>query len=303
MAPKKGKSVVIEEIGSIERESSSAGKLSKGEIISASSVNVEKNNDRMGSKRKLSRKGKDDQEEEEEEEETASSSEKVKKARVVWPNSLHNQFLETLRHIGLESMGIYILLIFYFVFTLLTLLLYNYDWWLFFSLFLDEAEVVPKKIHEHMNVQGLTRENVASHLQLSFLLYPSDCTFTSISTNIFGFTFATTTASTHVSNLVLNPINDVVVIVAIIAIENEKLKSKKLTTSSDRYFAKKDGRLYGMTLGKINPLSKSKFFTITTGKKAILANSIRSYNDKRIVGASTRNKIKGLQGYGLYTNL
>ncbi|XWS50592.1 hypothetical protein CRYUN_Cryun12cG0100000 [Craigia yunnanensis] len=121
IAAKKGKSVVIEEIGSIELgESSSAGKLSNGEKVSVSSVNDEKNNAKRGCKRKASRKGKDDQEEE-----TACAP---KKAKVVWTNSLHNQFLEALRHIGLEK-------------------------------------AVPKKILEHMNVQGLTRENVASHLQ------------------------------------------------------------------------------------------------------------------------------------------
>ncbi|XP_017972600.1 PREDICTED: putative two-component response regulator ARR21 [Theobroma cacao] len=51
-----------------------------------------------------------------------------KKAKVVWTNSLHNKFLEALRQIGLDK-------------------------------------AVPKKILEIMNVPGLTRENVASHLQ------------------------------------------------------------------------------------------------------------------------------------------
>ncbi|XWS37763.1 hypothetical protein CRYUN_Cryun19dG0073300 [Craigia yunnanensis] len=120
IATKKGKSVVIEEIGSIEGELSSAGKLSNREIVSVSSVTDEKNNAERGCKRKASRKGKDDKEEK-----TASAP---KKAKVVWTNSLHNQFLEALRHIGLEK-------------------------------------AVPKKILEVMNVQGLTRENVASHLQ------------------------------------------------------------------------------------------------------------------------------------------
>lgn len=32
------------------------------------------------------------------------------------------------------------------------------------------AEAVPKKILERMNVDGITRENVASHLQVTFLL-------------------------------------------------------------------------------------------------------------------------------------
>ena len=35
----------------------------------------------------------------------------------------------------------------------------------------DFAEAVPRKILDIMNVQGLTRENVASHLQVSFLFF------------------------------------------------------------------------------------------------------------------------------------
>ena len=34
-----------------------------------------------------------------------------------------------------------------------------------------DAEAVPKKILELMNVEKLTRENVASHLQVNFLTY------------------------------------------------------------------------------------------------------------------------------------
>ncbi|WCJ36589.1 Two-component response regulator ARR1 [Euphorbia peplus] len=51
-----------------------------------------------------------------------------KKAKVIWTNSLHNRFLQAINHIGLEK-------------------------------------AVPKRILEFMNVPGLTRENVASHLQ------------------------------------------------------------------------------------------------------------------------------------------
>ncbi|XP_022141124.1 two-component response regulator ARR14-like [Momordica charantia] len=52
----------------------------------------------------------------------------IKKAKVIWTNSLHNRFLQAIRLIGLDK-------------------------------------AVPKKILEFMNVPGLTRENVASHLQ------------------------------------------------------------------------------------------------------------------------------------------
>ncbi|KAJ8771415.1 hypothetical protein K2173_026592 [Erythroxylum novogranatense] len=51
-----------------------------------------------------------------------------KKAKVVWTNSLHNRFLHAISHLGLDKS-------------------------------------VPKKILEFMSVPGLTRENVASHLQ------------------------------------------------------------------------------------------------------------------------------------------
>ncbi|XP_034710586.1 two-component response regulator ARR1-like [Vitis riparia] len=51
-----------------------------------------------------------------------------KKAKVIWTSALHNRFLEAARKIGLER-------------------------------------AVPKRILEIMNVPGLTRENVASHLQ------------------------------------------------------------------------------------------------------------------------------------------
>ncbi|KAF2311861.1 hypothetical protein GH714_027037 [Hevea brasiliensis] len=51
-----------------------------------------------------------------------------KKAKVVWTNTLHNRFLQAVSHLGLEK-------------------------------------AVPKKILELMNVPGLTRGNVASHLQ------------------------------------------------------------------------------------------------------------------------------------------
>ncbi|XP_049380559.1 two-component response regulator ARR1-like isoform X2 [Solanum stenotomum] len=50
------------------------------------------------------------------------------KSQIMWTESLHNTFLEAIRNIGFDK-------------------------------------AVPKKIHEHMKVPGLTRENVASHWQ------------------------------------------------------------------------------------------------------------------------------------------
>ncbi|KAL8557061.1 hypothetical protein ACS0TY_004509 [Phlomoides rotata] len=58
-----------------------------------------------------------------------SQSASTKKPKVIWTISLHNRFLEAIRSIGLDR-------------------------------------AVPKKILEVMNVPGLTRENVASHLQV-----------------------------------------------------------------------------------------------------------------------------------------
>eukprot|EP00246_Nothoceros_aenigmaticus_P017790 TRINITY_DN8935_c0_g1_i1.p1 TRINITY_DN8935_c0_g1~~TRINITY_DN8935_c0_g1_i1.p1 ORF type:complete len:442 (+),score=76.63 TRINITY_DN8935_c0_g1_i1:3-1328(+) len=52
----------------------------------------------------------------------------MKKARVLWSKELHEQFVQAVNHIGIDR-------------------------------------AVPTKILEVMNVQGLTRENVASHLQ------------------------------------------------------------------------------------------------------------------------------------------
>ncbi|KAG6574152.1 putative two-component response regulator ARR21, partial [Cucurbita argyrosperma subsp. sororia] len=58
----------------------------------------------------------------------AKNSIAIRKPKVIWTNSLHNRFLQAIKLIGLDK-------------------------------------AVPKKILEFMNVPGLTRENVASHLQ------------------------------------------------------------------------------------------------------------------------------------------
>ncbi|GER34974.1 two-component response regulator ARR13 [Striga asiatica] len=59
---------------------------------------------------------------------TSQCANSQKRPKIIWTNSLHNRFLEAIRSIGLDR-------------------------------------AVPKKILEVMNVPGLTRENVASHLQ------------------------------------------------------------------------------------------------------------------------------------------
>ncbi|PPD76398.1 hypothetical protein GOBAR_DD26671 [Gossypium barbadense] len=129
VAAKKGKSLLIEDM---DRESSSSspadGKLSLGgNTKSVPSVNNEKNDPKNGSKRKgASGKGRD--KDDNDDESKSPPPKKTKKPKIVWTNTLHNQFLEALRQIGLER-------------------------------------AVPKKILERMNSTGLTRENVASHLQ------------------------------------------------------------------------------------------------------------------------------------------
>ncbi|XVF32098.1 hypothetical protein REPUB_Repub17cG0052800 [Reevesia pubescens] len=61
----------------------------------------------------------------------------------------------------------------------------------------------------------------------------------------------------------------------------------KPTTSVGRCYANMDGRLYSMTGGKSNPLSKSKSST-TTRKKAISATSTGSWKSKKVAGPSKR---------------
>ncbi|XP_071701898.1 two-component response regulator ARR1-like [Rutidosis leptorrhynchoides] len=77
-----------------------------------------------GQNGKITKRRKEDEEETDEKDESSS----LKKARVVWTQELHQQFVASVRHLGIEK-------------------------------------AVPKKILDVMNVPGLTRENVASHLQ------------------------------------------------------------------------------------------------------------------------------------------
>ncbi|KAM3230025.1 hypothetical protein ACQJBY_060683 [Aegilops geniculata] len=79
-----------------------------------------------------SQKKKRDKEEDDSELESGDPSNNSKKPRVVWSVELHQQFVNAVNHLGIDT--------------------------------------VPKKILELMNVPGLTRENVASHLQ-KFRLY------------------------------------------------------------------------------------------------------------------------------------
>lgn len=99
---KKGKSIFIEEISCLEGGSSAEKIPFDHDIVSGSSMNEEKES-KTNSKRKASKRGKDELEEE--------NATAPKKAKVVWTNSLHNRFLQAIRHITLESMKFLILLV------------------------------------------------------------------------------------------------------------------------------------------------------------------------------------------------
>lgn len=83
--------------------------------------------------KRICRKRNDDEEEFEDGEEYRSDNDEPgtqKRPRVVWSIDLHRKFVEAVNQLGINGKG-----------------------------------AVPKKILDHMQVEGLTRENVASHLQ------------------------------------------------------------------------------------------------------------------------------------------
>ncbi|XP_061344775.1 two-component response regulator ARR2-like isoform X2 [Gastrolobium bilobum] len=88
---------------------------------------------------------------EEEESEERDDSSSLKKPRVVWSVELHQQFMGAVNQLGIDK-------------------------------------AVPKKILELMNVPGLTRENVASHLQ-KYRLYLRRLSGVSQQQNSFGNSF------------------------------------------------------------------------------------------------------------------
>ncbi|KAJ0249210.1 Two-component response regulator ARR1 [Hirschfeldia incana] len=108
-----------------QREAVSAGEDAGDDDDNSSSVNEGNNNNNWRSSSSSSRKRKDEEGGEEQGDEDASN---LKKPRVVWSVELHQQFVAAVNQLGVEK-------------------------------------AVPKKILELMNVPGLTRENVASHLQ------------------------------------------------------------------------------------------------------------------------------------------
>jgi two-component response regulator (ARR-B family) len=83
----------------------------------------------------------------------------AKKARVVWSVDLHQKFVNAVNQIGFDSE-------FSLTFVTTFLLIYKKFMILTKDKYCYLAEVGPKKILDLMNVPGLTRENVASHLQV-----------------------------------------------------------------------------------------------------------------------------------------
>lgn len=126
---------------------------------------------------KSNKKRKDqDQDQDEDEEDDESDDEgrenedhaSTKKPRIVWSVELHQKFVDAVQHLGYDSE--------------LSSLLYIYrklrraffaNVFVFFSPYcwmqISCAEAFPKKILDLMNVEGLTRENVASHLQVQIV--------------------------------------------------------------------------------------------------------------------------------------
>lgn len=85
----------------------------------------------------------------------------MKKPRVVWSNDLHHKFVDAVNHLGIDSK--------FFIFTAFNLSTVDYLFVprKFISVILF-AEAVPRNILHLMNVENLTNQNVASHLQVFF---------------------------------------------------------------------------------------------------------------------------------------
>jgi two-component response regulator (ARR-B family) len=117
-----------------------------------------------------SKKRKEYHSEEEDEDEDSNGQDNddpsaPKRPRVVWSVELHRKFVAAVNHLGIDSKNLSVL-------SFVSLFAYSNSWYSpSFSVY---AEAVPKRILELMNVEKLTRENVASHLQarhfISFLV-------------------------------------------------------------------------------------------------------------------------------------
>ncbi|XP_020529843.1 two-component response regulator ARR2 isoform X1 [Amborella trichopoda] len=117
--------VIRKKRNGLKEQSGSVEEIDKNKKGSDDVDNASSVND--GNNWKNTKRKKDSKDEEDEGDERDDSS-TLKKPRVVWTIELHQQFVTAVKQLGLEK-------------------------------------AVPKKILEIMNVPGLTRENVASHLQ------------------------------------------------------------------------------------------------------------------------------------------
>jgi len=104
-----------------------------------------------------SRKRKEEEVDDQGDDKEDSSS--LKKPRVVWSVELHQQFVAAVNQLGVDS-ELKTCLLMHLCVSMFVFLSNLYRIGAF------NAEAVPKKILEMMNVPGLTRENVASHLQV-----------------------------------------------------------------------------------------------------------------------------------------
>lgn len=115
-------------------------------------------------KEKVNESGDEDDSDREEEdgegsEHDGEGSSTRKKPRVVWSQELHQKFVTAVQQLGLDS-ELLLKPFLVCVGVLFSFLL------MFCFLRISITEAVPKKILDFMNIEGLTRENVASHLQV-----------------------------------------------------------------------------------------------------------------------------------------
>ncbi|CAA0809490.1 Two-component response regulator ARR1 [Striga hermonthica] len=125
-AMNKKSQVVIEE--EEENEEDESNYQTRKKRIRNDDLTISVSDDSATSKDSKRKSPRNDGSDEKKGETTSQCANSQKRPKIIWTNSLHNRFLEAIRSIGLDR-------------------------------------AVPKKILEVMNVPGLTRENVASHLQ------------------------------------------------------------------------------------------------------------------------------------------
>jgi two-component response regulator (ARR-B family) len=91
-----------------------------------------------------------------------------KKARVVWSVELHRKFVAAVNQLGIDSKQSLPLVAFLLLSVKCSCRFCSNSFMLCPISYCFDAEAVPKRILELMNVEKLTRENVASHLQVRY---------------------------------------------------------------------------------------------------------------------------------------